>query len=574
MIHYSLGSPVPSSRYIRVEARFDISEERSLELQLPSWRPGRYELGNFAKNLRGLTAVDSEGRPLSVTKTVKDRWIIKEAPRGIVTLSYEYYAAQADAGACWVDHELFYFNPVHCIIYDTDRLWDQVQVRLELPDGWQIATALPVSGKNTLLADDIHHLLDSPVMASRALRHRTYSVHDYQFHIWIHGECKPDWTRILKDFEAFTRVQLQTMGSFPVPEFHFLILLLPYPFYHGVEHTASTVLALGPGYDLMKPSMYSDLMGVASHELFHVWNVKTLRPADFLEYDYTRENYSRLGWVYEGFTTYYGDLYLSRSGFFNLQEFFAELNVRLQRHADAQGCHYSSVAESSFDTWLDGYVPGAPARKTSIYDEGCLVALMLDLYIRRASAGRSSLDDLFVHLYGDFGVRGKGYVESDLHRLAEYFSDHGVARIFVEAIHARDSYISLLGELLPVVGCMLSIKPSPLTHERCYGFRTVQEGGITRVAAVLPDSPAEQAGISRDDELLACNGWKVEGNLSDLVNLSENECELIVSSQKKITTVKPGIQARTWYDRVAIVRMTDVESQAKAGFEKWSGQQW
>ena len=574
MIQYSLGSPFPSSRYIRVEARFEVNEERSLELQLPSWRPGRYELGNFAKNLRGLKAADDKGHPLQVAKTGKDRWVIRNAPSGIVTLTYEYYAAQPDAGACWVDHELFYFNPVHCIIYDAERMMEPVQIRLEVPDGWQIACALPSGGEKILLAHNIHQLLDSPVMASLALRHRTYSVDDYQFHIWIYGACRPDWDKILKDFEAFTSVQLETMGNFPVPEFHFMVMLLPYPFYHGVEHTSCTVLALGPGYKLMKPSMYSDFLGVASHELFHVWNVKTLRPADFLEYDYTRENYSRLGWVYEGFTTYYGDLFLSRSGFFDSQDFFNELNVRLQRHVDNHGFRFSSVAESSFDTWLDGYVAGAPARKTSIYDEGCLIALMLDLYIRRTSNGKFSLDDLFVRLYDDFARRDKGYVESDILRLAEHFSDQGVARIFIEAIHARSSYVELLEELLPVVGCVLSVQPSSLPHERYYGFRTVNEGSLTRVSAVLPDSPAERVGISKDDELLACNGWKVEGNLGDLIHLAEKECELIISSQKKINCLKLDVQERTWFDKVSIAKMSDADSAEKAFFEKWTGQKW
>ncbi|MBL0096926.1 MAG: hypothetical protein IPP46_10850 [Bacteroidetes bacterium] len=290
---------------------------------------------------------------------------------------------------------------------------------------------MPEPSENVLHAKDVHELLDSPFFAAKALHHRSYSVNDYVFHIWLYGEARPDWNKILHDFEAFTKVQLEMMHAFPVPEFHFLVLLLPFPFYHGVEHTASTVLALGPGYKLMQKEMYTDLLGVASHELFHVWNVKTLRPKDFVVYDYTRENYSRLGWVYEGFTTYYGDLFLARSGYFNTDEFFSEINQRLQRHFDNYGRYNSSVAESSFDTWLDGYVPGAPARKTSIYDEGCLIALLLDLYIRRSSDGKHALDDLFKQLYHDFAPGGKGYRESDVLRLAISYSDAGVGKILI-----------------------------------------------------------------------------------------------------------------------------------------------
>lgn len=571
MIRYSLSSPVPSSRYIRVEACFPIEDAKCLSLQLSSWRPGRYELGNFAKNIRGVKAVDSLGHPLQIQKVSKDCWRVENAPVGVITITYDYYSAQPDAGACWVDDELFYINPVHCILFDIDRMSLPVELTLDLPQDWQVASALKQSGRHTLLARDIHHLVDSPVMASRALRHRTYSVDEYQFHIWMHGESRPSWDRILADFQAFTKVQLQMMGSFPVSEFHFLVLLLPFPFYHGVEHTESTVLALGPGYKLMTPDNYADFLGVASHELFHVWNVKTLRPSDFIQYDYTRENYSRLGWVYEGFTTYYGDLFLCRSGFFDEKAFFNELNLRLQRHADNFGCLFSSVAESSFDTWLDGYVPGAPGRKTSIYDEGCLIALILDLYIRKGSRGKASLDDLFIRLYNDFAARGKGYTEADIARLAISLSDEHAVEIFSGAIRARTSYIGFLEELLPEVGCVLSKKSSSLLHESRFGLRTLVEGGMTKVAMVLPGSPAEGAGISRDDEILACNGWKVEGNLGDLTGLSDEFCELMLASQKKIRKVFLKMESTTWFDKLSISRNPDAGEDARREFEKWTG---
>ncbi|MBL7923549.1 MAG: M61 family metallopeptidase [Bacteroidia bacterium] len=568
---YSIKSHLPQSRYLQIEAIKENRNQGPLDFQLSSWRPGRYELGNFAKNVRGLSARTDKGTSLAIHKVTKDCWRIEEAPQGMIILSYEYYAAQPDAGACWSDEHLLYVNPVHCFLYDPEALQESCELELGIPADWQIACALPEVRENVLRAQDVHELLDSPFFAARALHHRSYHVDGYQFHVWLYGETRPDWSRLLSDFEAFTRVQVAMMKGFPVAEYHFMILLLPFRFYHGVEHKASTVLALGPGYQLMQKELYTDLMGVASHELFHAWNVKTLRPKDFLQYDYTRENYSRLGWVYEGFTTYYGDLFLARSGFFSMDDFFTEINQRLQKHVDNYGCFQSSVAESSFDTWLDGYVAGAPARKTSIYDEGCLIALMLDLYIRRSSKGQHSLDDLFYQLYRDFAEQGHGYRESDILRLAVSLSDSGVEEIFEKYIHARVSYIRLLQELLAYAGCWISSKPSRYLHEQYFGFRVVYEAGSCNVAGVLPGSPAEVSGLVKDDEMVACNGWKVESNLSELIALDTERCHLSVFSQKRMKNLVLEKSEKRWFDTVSLSRIGDAGAFANEAFSQWTG---
>lgn len=567
---YRLSAPLPQSRYLRITAVKENPVEQPLLFRVSSWRPGRYELGNFAKNIRGLSARGPKGEALPLQKVSKDCWQIAAAPEGSITLHYEYYSAQPDAGACWLDEELMYVNPVHCLLFDPASPDAAFEVELDIPQDWQIACGLP-SEHRRIIATDLHQLLDSPFFAAKALHHRTYSVGDYQFHLWFHGFARPDWDRILHDFQAFTEVQLAMMQTFPVAAYHFLILLLPYRFYHGVEHTHSTVLALGPGYRLMHKELYTDLIGVASHELFHVWNVKTLRPVDFLTYDYSGENYSRLGWVYEGFTTYYGDLFLARSGFFTTAGFLSEINERLQRHADNYGKYFSSVAESSFDTWLDGYVPGAPWRKTSIYDEGCLIALLLDLYIRRSSKGKSSLDDLFVQLYHDFAGRRLGYREQDIRRLAAAFSDEGVDGLLDQLIHGRTDYLPLLEELLPVVGCRLSVKPAALPQEALYGWRTVSEGGILRVSQVAPGSPAERAGLAKDDELVACNGWKADAHLSDLCMASDDHCELTVFSQRKLKRLVLKKGTSRYFDTVSLLPPGQEDAAARTAFAAWTG---
>ena len=572
---YDFASSVPSSRNIDIIFRAAAEPSGITELALPAWRPGRYELGNFAKNITRFRVVDENGKALTFEKTGSHRWQVHSGKSKQVVVHYSYYAAQPDAGACWTDEEFMYVNPVHCCLYIPGKLNTSCVIRVKVPDDWTIACSMKVLMKHELKASDFHELADSPFFAGASLQHKKYTAANNTFHVWMHGENNTEWPRLLADFKAFTEVQLAMMRSFPVREFHFLILLLPFPFYHGVEHTGSTVLALGPGYKMMQKSFYDDLMGVASHELFHVWNVKTLRPRDFAVYDYQKENYSTLGWVYEGFTTYYGDLFLARSGYFKTEDFFREITVRLQKHMDSYGRLNQSVSESSFDTWLDGYVPGVPHRKTSIYDEGCLFALMLDLYIRKTSKGKFSLDDLFRQLYSEFSPGNIGYREQDVRVLASALSDEKVNRIFDQHIRKAGTYLPLLQELLDDVGCYVSEQPSSCSYERSFGFRVKTENGIIKIASVMPGSPAEKAGLSKEDELVYVDGWKLENDLHDRVSYAlqnNRHIELGFFSSKKFKSVKLKKTEKHFFGKYQIMVQADAGKEQKKRRMEWLSQ--
>ncbi len=571
-MHYHISSPQPDSRFIEVVLTIDNINDDSIVLHLPSWRPGRYELGNFAKNIQQWVAFDSQDNHLPFHKTNKDTWHIETKDVSKIIVKYNYYSAQPDAGGCWTDKELLYLNPVHFCFYVDDRLHLPCMLQLNISANWQVATGLLNKGNNLFQAADFHELVDCPVMASPKLQHHSYEVNDINFNVWISGECKPDWERLLKDFKAFTITQMEMMKTFPANEYHFLLLILPFKFYHGVEHTNSTVLALGPGYRLMEEELYNDLIGVASHELFHAWNIKTIRPVQMLPYYYSKENYSSLGWVYEGFTTYYGDLFLARCGSFNLQQYLIELNARLQKHMDNYGRFNLSVAESSFDTWLDGYVAGIPNRKTSIYDEGSLIALMLDLFIRKNSSGKNSLDNVMLALYNDFALQNRGYREQDIQSLVENLGGADAEEIFELYINGRNSYNFLLQELLTDVGCYISSKPSPKSSERYFGFRTFVEGTVTKILQIAPSSPAEMAGLNKDDEVICVNNIKVENNLQDLINYFEGKeitLEVFTQKQKRVLQIQSG--NHEYYPGYFLSLINDATDVQKRNFKEWCG---
>jgi predicted metalloprotease with PDZ domain len=568
---FSLSNPI--ERFVNIEMEVEGSfNNHQLELQLPSWRPGRYELGNFAKNVKGFSAFDAKGNSIAFCKTSKDRWLLSGINGSLVRIKYSYYANQLDAGACWVDKDQLYINPVHCCFFIPGRENEKCIVKLQVPEHWQVASGMKVTGKHELQAENFDQVADSPFIASQNLQYAKYNLNGIDFNIWLQGECNPDWPKIIKDFEEFTVVQLKMMKEFPAKDFHFLIQVLPTAFYHGVEHLNSTVLAIGPGYNLMKPTLYNDLLGVASHELFHCWNVKTIRPVEMLPYDFTKENYATTGYVYEGVTTYYGDLFLARSGFFNLKEFLDEYSVRLQKHMDNSGRFNYCVAESSFDTWLDGYVPGIPGRKVSIYDEGCLLAWILDFMIRSATDSNKSLDEVMQVLYFDFAKKNKGYSRDDFREVAEMVAGRSFVNFFDEYVYKASSLELLLAEVISLAGLKFETTPAVFLHERILGLKTELRNGNLFVGNTFPGSPSFNSGLVKDDELIALNGIRIENNISDLFEMFDTKIKsinLTISSQKKIQTIELYHSEKHFYNKYSIIAVENV-TQAQLHFrQEW-----
>jgi predicted metalloprotease with PDZ domain len=554
-INYRLGYG-SFGQFVKVFVTVNQPSVPILKVFIPAWRPGRYERGNFVRNIRHFRAFSESGNPLHVSKTSRETWQIVTQESTVVNISYEYYAVRPDAGSCWLDQDIFYVNPVHCCIGIFGKQHLPCSIVLDLPDDFIIATSLQKAGNRQFIASGFDELADSPILASPSLLHHCYEVYNHKFHVWFYGLNHVDREKIKRDFSAFTEVQIKTMNDFPVKEFHFLILALPFPFYHGVEHLKSTVIAIGPAEELMTEKLYAELIGVASHELFHVWNVKTIRPAEMLPYDFTRENYSVSGWVYEGITTYYGDLFLVRSGFFSIEAYFSEIAVRLQKHLDNPGKFNYSILESSFDTWVDGYEPGVPGRKTSIYDEGSLVALMFDLYIRQKGSGKT-LDDFMRSLYLRFGKTHTGYTHEHLvSLLCETAGDESNA-FFEKILNYRGSYLSDLRQLFKNLAVEILLEPNPLLHERKAGFRINRQASDTLVSVIQPDSPAEKAGLMHGDEIISMN--EDSGFLI---------LELLRFKRKK--TIKINIQAPdNYFDKVKIVRSQNPTPFQEAAFNSW-----
>ncbi len=573
MIHYRVSYQNPLTAYLQIELTLAVPANTAgpLELQLPAWRPGRYELQNFAQKLQRVEIADADsGDLLPYRKTRKDRWEVAGAAGRTVRVRYHFHARQMDAGGSWLDENQLYLNPVQALMYGVGREQEVCELTLELPAGWQLACGLPHTA-NVLTAANFDQLADSPLIASPTLVHQQYEAAGVPFHVWVQGEATLNWPRILADFKAFSEEQMALFGSLPVADYHFLNQFLPYKHYHGVEHHNSTVIVLGPAAQIMQESLYKELLGVSCHELFHTWNIKSIRPAEMMPYDYTRENYFRTCYVAEGITTYYGEYLLARSHVRTPAQYFEELDLVLAKHyADAGGDNLS-LADASMELWLDGYKPGVPDRKVSVYHKGALVALLLDLTIRQLHQHGRSLDDVMRRLYTDFGQTGTGYTDEDYARVVAEVAGRDMQRYFDQFINGTAPLLEPLNKALHTVGCQLLKAENPAEAERVFGLRVAPKADRTNVAYCWPGSPAE-AVLSVDDEIVAVNGQREVPNLQLLFNEKALAYELTILRQNQLRTVTlTAAPGRTFGPVYGVDRLADADATQRAGFAQWLG---
>lgn len=568
-MQYIISCQQPTNHFINIELIIDKINASELLLQLPAWRPGRYELGNFAKNIQKFQPFDENGNSIPFKKLKKDLWEIKTNSAKQVHIKYNYYANEINAGSSYLDENQLYVNGVNCFLYVPDSINEKCSLTLQLPKDYKVATGLKAISKHQFEAKDFHELVDSPFIASNSLKHHSFEQNNVLFHLWFQGECKPDFKKLESDFKKFIDAQTNDFGGFPTQEYHFLFQILTYRTYHGVEHSNSTVIALGPSYEIMdEKGWYNELLGVSSHELYHTWNVKQIRPIEMHPYDYTKENYTVLGYLDEGVTTYFGDKYLLTSGVFDWEQYAATFDKLLERHYTNFGVENLSVAASSFDTWLDGYVKGIPNRKGSIYTEGALIAFITDVFILKNTNNQKGLKDVMQLLYTDFAKKGKGVSDADYKAAVEKISGVSYHTIYTELIHGTANFTPFLKEALSYIGCALKCTPSKNYNETKFGFKVCYENNACIIDNIAPNAIAEKLGLAVGDEILAINNIKLANDLEQWSNYFGNEKQIFTLKRAlgKIENIELKQNKHNYFNNYQLVK----KSKKDVNFKEWS----
>lgn len=525
-----------------LQVRFTFkAEAETTVVRIPYWRPGRYEEGKFPKNYIGMT-FSANGEVVASRKQTGYTFEV-DTPKGAeITAEYVLYAGDLTAGNTYYDEEVLLINPVNSLIWPEGSELRAFNLELELPEDWECATTFQQwqpKDEETVYrfkAKSLQELLDTPVLAAPDLQTYSYTAGKVPFYIHVSGYHPENSDGIIADFRAFTGAQLEAFGSFPAKEYRFLLLFLEAKARHGVEHEKSTVIVMGPSSELETKAMYNSFLGIASHELYHTWNVKYLRPADWTPYDFTGPAHSRLGYVAEGVTTYMGDLILWQSGVFSDEEFLAELGGHLTRHMQNRGRFNLSLADSSVDTWIDGYGRSATGRRQSIYTEGAMLAFVCDAMILDATEGDKGLSDIMRGLYESVDP-AVGYTEEEYWNALKAAADKPWDALYNAVVEGRGGLEHFFTEALTLAGLQLVTAEKKSEKEHWWGTETIETPRGLFITFVAQGSPADTCGL-----------W--EGDLIETVNevpageFLANTSESVMRHSSVSLKIKKGYKTR------------------------------
>ena len=483
-------------------------------LSLPAWIPGSYLVREFARHLSGLKA--SQGRrEVALTQIDKHTWEAGCSGRGALTLSWRVYAFDSSVRCAWLDAQRGFFNGTGVFLRAEGREADEHRVTLgALPEGWQVATGLPEVAPGEWSAPDYDALIDHPFELGAFWRGR-FTACGTEHEFVVAGALPGfDGERLLADTKKICEAQIRFWhgrddGCDPPPfERYVFMLNATDDGYGGLEHRNSTALVctrrdLPRRGDASSADGYVTLLGLISHEYFHTWNVKRLKPREFAAYELQRENYTRLLWFFEGFTSYYDDLFLVRTGLIDEARYLRLVARTANQVLGTPGRRVQSAAAASFDAWVKYYRPDENSANATVsyYTKGAQIALCLDLTLR--AAGRGSLDEVMRELWRASG--GGPIGEDDILAALRRVGRRDFAPEIAAWVHGTDELP--LAELLPALGVDLR-RERPLLQQRL-GARLNEATAGLKVQSVLAGGLAEAAGLSAGDEILALGDWRV-----------------------------------------------------------------
>ncbi|MHA3080024.1 M61 family metallopeptidase [Acinetobacter sp. ANC 5502] len=533
MLHYQIEFDDYQQHLIHVTLRFVANPTQ--ELWLPTWIPGSYLIREFAKHIESVKAYDEAGRELKISKFEKNKWRLFNTDHELITVEYDVYAYDLSVRGSYVDQTRFYVNPACVCLGLKDQEEAECELEVFLPDEFKhftVATGLAskslVKGRYTLKADNYMQLIDSPFELADQTRF-SFEAEGIQHEFVVSGKHATNVERLQADIQKICQTEIQLFGSAPFKNYVFMTMATGNS-YGGLEHPNSTSL-ITPRDDLPKanepqePSEdYQRFLGLCSHEYFHSWLVKYIRPENFVNYDLHKESYTSLLWIFEGFTSYYDDLILLRSGVISQASYLKLLKTLIDRYLQNPGREVQSVAESSFDTWIKFYRPDENSNNagTSYYNKGCLVALCLDLGLRLRG---SSLDALIRKLYEN-AQKGIQVSERTIFDLCEELTGHSWLEQINHLIYTTDELP--LDQLFPEFGIEYQVKND---KTQPFGLKVADKPEGVVIQQARRDGAGAKAGLSANDVIVAIDGLKASEKL--LAKYAKQQGEFVVHAFRR-----------------------------------------
>ena len=520
-ITYHLSMSRPVSHLFEVEIIVELPKQlkdKPLQFQMPKWSPGRYAVFDFAKNVQGFRA----NRP--VTRVDDQTWSV--APQGAttITVSYKVFGNDLSGTFSQLDSRHANYNGGCIFMYVVGHKPDPVKLGIKAPSGWKIVNGrTDHPGQTDWLFPNWDIMIDTPTEIAPDWTEDDFQVDGKKYHVVVHSFGPEGGKRpaLVKDIEKIVRAEVAMWGPPEFDEYTFLVhFAADDRSGDGMEHLTSTQI-IQPGA-LADPGVYEFTLDTVSHEFFHVWNVKRLRPQELGPWDFTRPVATRGLWIAEGFTNYYGHLMLRRAGLDNEQRFLSRESRTVTGIESAPGSRLMNAEESSLSAPFIDDAPHAQLTNLqntaiSYYAKGELIALVMDLLVRGRTNGKVSLDDVMRDMYDElylkspnssYYLRGRGYQTQDLERIVSRRSGVDFSDFFKRYI--RDVEVLPYDEAFGYVGLRLVRRPPAEPYNA--GLEIEFEGGNAIIDVVRNDSPAEEAGLQSKDEVVSLAGKKLGAN--------------------------------------------------------------
>ena len=604
-ISYLVSMPEPHTHLLQVEMRVAVGRSGAanlpaqIDLVMPVWTPGSYLVREYARHVQDFAVTETGGsnnsKPLAWRKINKNTWRVETGVAAAVRevrATYSVYANELTVRTNELHDRHAFWNNAALLMYVDGQLNAPSTVRVVPFGDWKIATGLPaVAGqRNTFRAENFDVLYDSPFLVSD-FKTLSFDVRNVPHRIIIDGEGNYDAERLRRDVQKIVETATTMMGDVPYRDYTFQLMLHPTAG-GGLEHLNSTAL-IWRRYNFRPEASYDDFLSLVAHEYFHLWNVKRIRPDALGPFDYTGENYTRLLWVAEGLTSYYENILSRRAGVISDKEYLTTIATSIRNLQNTPGRLEQSIEEASFDAWIKYYRPDENTLNSAIsyYDKGAIVGLLLDLEIRRRSAGAKSLDDVMRSLYAESAKKNRNYTPEDFQRAAEGAAGAGLDDFFRRYVRGReeldyDAAFAAVGlRLETTAAAAAAASPTDPSKSAAaaaapkayFGANLRQDADRLVVASVPAGTPAYNQGITFNDHIVALDGGRVtlttfNARLEERKPGDEVRLTVFRLDELRTITIKLGGRAEENYRIVPLARQTPEQKRLYEGWLYTLGQ--
>lgn len=515
-ISYVLKMPKPQNHYFQVEMRVEQIKEKSALVKLPVWAPGSYLVREFPKNVNLVKAYTLNGAPLKVTKKTKNAWEISLNGQTSFVLNYEVYAFELSVRTCFLDETHGFVSGPGMFMYldghkeEGGELLVQPHASFKkISTGLSLKSDVKQGNNQTFMFENYDQLVDCPIEIGNQIEF-DFNAAGVKHTVSMYGEGNYDAERLKIDMAKIVEEETKVVGVNPNKRYVFIV--------HnvvggdgGLEHCNSAVLSVDRWtYD---GANYINFLNLVAHEYFHLWNVKRIRPINLGPFNYDQEVYTSMLWVMEGFTSYYDELILRRCGYYSQEEMLKKIQSAINYVEGSVGARVQPVAHASFDAWIKAYRPNENSANTTMtyYSRGMVIAAVLDAMIIKSSDGKASLDNFLRDLYQTYHIgKGRGFTDAEFKTLLEKHVGQDLSVFFEKYIDGTEvipytTYLLPLGIEVSDVG---GIKP-------VFGATVSEEDGRVIIKNIRAGSAAEDAGLSVNDEIIACMNFRVNKSMLD-----------------------------------------------------------